>query len=337
MAQNKNFITQNLSGRIGDIIYYVRNGKQYCRQRPQYGPDSMSPASRESSRDFARAVKAAKAIRSSLNGIWQPAKDETAVYRLNKAVYAALRQDKEHRRGAYTFSVQALQTHLKGFRYNRKADQTIDHITTSRLDNGNIELTFCENWQDYLRIPRNARYIQLQAIALDMDLTNHACLQSATAAACIPLGSATRSMLLPATPVTASATIILLQLRFLQAGDQLQTAGPITSEQAFIACVLESANPACHQTHKTTAAPTSNTTTTPAIAKPITNTPQPITQKRATAFRQRSPQNQPPPVEHIPVSTTACKPDSSLNTAINFPLPATVNNYKKLPELVNVE
>ena len=87
MAQNFNIITQGLSGHVGDLIFYERNGKPFCRRMPQYSPDSMSAASKQSSREFAKASKAAKSIRSALNGVWQPAKEETTIYRLNTAVY----------------------------------------------------------------------------------------------------------------------------------------------------------------------------------------------------------------------------------------------------------
>lgn len=68
MAQNFNMITQGLSGHVGDLIFYERNGKPCCRKMPQYGPDSMSAASKQSSREFAKASKAAKLIRSALKG-----------------------------------------------------------------------------------------------------------------------------------------------------------------------------------------------------------------------------------------------------------------------------
>jgi hypothetical protein len=116
MARNFNTLTQGLSGHVGDLIYYERNGKSFTRKMPEYGPDSMSTASKQSSREFAKASKAAKSVRSALNGIWLPAQDETTVYRLNKAVYAALREDTLHARGKRVFTAAALHRHPSAMR-----------------------------------------------------------------------------------------------------------------------------------------------------------------------------------------------------------------------------
>ncbi|MCF6405187.1 hypothetical protein L3C95_19950 [Chitinophaga filiformis] len=239
MAQNFNIITQGLSGHVGDLIFYERNGKPFCRRMPQYGPDSMSAASKQSSREFAKASKAAKSIRSALNGIWTPARDETTVFRLNKAVYAALREDTQHPRGKRVFNAAALHQHLKGFRYNKKAIMTIGGIDTIRQENGNVLVKLPTNWQNWLKPPKDARYIQLQAVALDMDLEQQVCLGSTTAAGCVRLGEKQHSLLLPVTAVKATATIVLLQIRFLRTNTGIQTAGALSSEQAFVTAVLE--------------------------------------------------------------------------------------------------
>ncbi|SDG01955.1 hypothetical protein [Chitinophaga filiformis] len=247
MAQNFNILTQGLSGHVGDLIYYERNGKQFCRKMPQYGPDSMSAASKQSSREFAKASKAAKSIRAALNGIWQPAKDETTVYRLNKAVYAALREDTQPR-GKRVFSPAALHQHLKDFRYNKKAVMTIGGIDTVRQENGSIEIKLPKNWQHWLKPPKDARYIQLQAVALDMDLEQHTCLGSTTAASCVPLGEKQHTLLLPAKPVRVTATIVLLQIRFLHTNAGIQPAGTTSSEQAFVTAVLAPVLPLMEKT-----------------------------------------------------------------------------------------
>ncbi|SHN16227.1 hypothetical protein [Chitinophaga sp. CF418] len=239
MAQNFNIITQGLSGHVGDLIYYERNGKQFCRKMPQYGPDSMSAASKQSSREFAKASKAAKSIRSALNGIWQPAQDETTVYRLNKAVYAALREDILHPRGKRVFSAAALHQHLKDFRYNKRAVMTIGGIDTLRHENGSVMVKLPANWQHWLKPPKDARYIQLQAVALDMDFEQHICLGTTTAASCVPLGQKQHTLLLPVRAAKATATIILLQIRFLHTNTGIQAAGTVSSEQAFVTAVLE--------------------------------------------------------------------------------------------------
>ena len=247
MAQNFNILTQGLSGHVGDLIYYERNGKQFCRKMPQYGPDSMSPASKQSSREFARASKAAKSIRAALNGIWQPAKDETIVYRLNKAVYAALRED-THPRGKRVFTSAALHQQLKDFRYNKKAVMTIGGIDTIRQENGNVIVKLPTNWQHWLKPPKGARYIQLQAVALDMDLEQNTCLGTTTAASCVPLGEKQHTLRLPVSPVKATATIVLLQLRFLHTDTGIQAAGTASSEQAFVTAVLEPVLPLIEKT-----------------------------------------------------------------------------------------
>jgi hypothetical protein len=239
MARNFNILTQGLSGHVGDLIYYDRNGKSFTRKMPQYGPDSMSTASKQSSREFAKASKAAKSIRSALNGIWPPAKDESTVYRLNKAVYAALREDTLHVRGKRVFTANALHQHLKDFRYNKHAVMTIGGIDTIRQENGGIMVKLPRNWQHWLKPPKGARYIQLQAVALDMDFEQNVCLGTTTAASCVPLGEKEHALLLPVTAVRATATIVMLQLRFLNTNTGIHAAGTASSEQAFVTAVLE--------------------------------------------------------------------------------------------------
>jgi len=246
MAKNFNTLTQGLSGHVGDLIYYERNGKQFCRKMPEYGPDSMSAASKQSSREFSKASKAAKSIRAALNGIWPPAQDETTVYRLNKAVYAALRED-EHPRGKRVFTAAALHRHLTDFRYNKKAVMVIGGIDTIRQENGSIIVKLPAYWQNWLKPPKEARYIQLQAVALDMDLEQHICVGTTTAAGCVRLGEKQHSLLLPATPIRATATIVLLQLRFLRTNTGIQAAGTASSEQAFVTAVLEPVLPLTEQ------------------------------------------------------------------------------------------
>ncbi|PSL30044.1 hypothetical protein [Chitinophaga ginsengisoli] len=248
MAQNFNILTQGLSGHVGDLIYYERNGKQFCRKMPQYGPDSMSAASKQSSREFAKASKAAKSIRAALNGIWQPAKDETTVYRLNKAVYAALREDNQHPRGRRVFTAAALHQHLKDFRYNKKAVMTIGGIDTIRQENGSIIVKLPMHWQDWLKPPKDARYIQLHAVALDMDFEQNTCLRATTAASCVLLGEKQHTLSLPVTPIKATATIVLLQIRFLHTNTGIQATGTASSEQAFATAVLEPVLPLAEKT-----------------------------------------------------------------------------------------
>jgi hypothetical protein len=248
MARNFNILTQGLSGHVGDLIYYDRNGKSFTRRMPQYGPDSMSAASKQSSREFAKASKAAKSIRSALNGIWPPAKDESTVYRLNKAVYAALREDTLHIRGKRVFTATALHQQLKDFRYNKRAVMTIGGVDTIRQENGAVMVKLPRNWQHWLKPPKDARYIQLQAVALDMDFEQNVCLGTTTAASCVPLGEKEHALLLPVTPVRATATIVLLQLRFLHTDTGIQAAGTANSEQAFVTAVLEPALPVVTKT-----------------------------------------------------------------------------------------
>jgi hypothetical protein len=215
---------------------------------PEYGPDSMSAASKQSSREFAKASKAAKSIRAALNGIWTPARDETTVYRLNKAVYAALREDTLHLRGKRVFTAKALHQHLKDFRYNKKAVMTVGGIETLRQENGNVLVKLPTHWQDWLKAPKGARYIQLQAVALDMDLEQHTCLGITTAASCVRLGEKQHTLMLPVTPLKATATIVLLQLRFLHTDTGIETTRTASSEQAFVTAVLEPVLPLAKKT-----------------------------------------------------------------------------------------
>lgn len=308
MAQNSNILTQGLSGHIGDLIFYERNGKPFCRRMPQYGPDSMSAASKQSSREFAKASKAAKSIRSALNGVWQPAKEETTIYRLNKAVYAALREDTLHERGKRVFSAAALHQHLKDFRYNKKAVMTIGGIDTLRQKDGSILLQLPANWQYWLSPPKDTGHIQLHAAALDMDLDNNICVGTATAAHCVAPGEKRNALLLPAIPVKATATIVVLQLRFLHTDADLQVNNSASNEQAFITAVLEPALPPAEKQERPAKAPRI------ARRKPS-----------ATQILEAASRHTPDPFLSLPVD------------AHSIAIPLSVKKDKKPPTLVNVE
>ncbi|SHM96543.1 hypothetical protein [Chitinophaga sp. CF418] len=308
MAQNLNILTQGLSGHVGDLIFYERNGKPFCRKMPQYGPDSMSAASKQSSREFAKASKAAKSIRSALNGVWQPVKEETTIYRLNKAVYAALREDTLHPRGKRVFSPAALHKNLKDFRYNKKAVMAIGGIDTVRQEDGSILLQLPPNWQNWLNPPKDTGYIQLHAAALDMDLDNNTCVGTATAANCIPMGEKRHSLLLPAIPVKATATIVVLQVRFLHPDMSIQVNNSVRSEQAFITAVLEPALPSAEKQERSSKAPR--------IARK---------KRSATTILEAAGQSSPAPFPPLPIDT------HSIASTLS------VKKIKKPPTLVNVE
>jgi hypothetical protein len=312
MAQNFNILTQGLSGHVGDLIFYERNGKPFSRKMPQYGPDSMSAASKQSSQEFAKASRAAKSVRSALNGVWQPVKEETTIFRLNKAVYAALRDDTLHPRGKRVFSPAALHQHLRGFRYNNKAVMTIGGIDTVRQEDGSINVMLPANWQHWLNPPKGVRYIQLQVTALDMDFDNNTCRAVTTTGGCIPLSNSPQSLLVPATPVKATATIVVLQLRFLHTDNGIQANGAASNEQAFIAAVLEPALPMAEKQERSSKAPR--------IAR----------KKRSAAeILQTAGGQLPSPHPSLPADN-----HSEVSTACT---PLSVKKYKKPPGLVNVE
>ncbi len=311
MAQNFNMITQGLSGHVGDLIFYERNGKPFCRKMPQYGPDSMSAASKQSSREFAKASKAAKSIRSALNGIWQPVKEETTIFRLNKAVYAALREDTLHPRGERIFSADALHRQLKDFRYNNQAVMTIGGIDTLRQEDGSIMLVLPQKWQHWLNPPKGTRYIQLHAAALDMDFGNNTCQGVTTAAHCVPIGGSMHTVHLPAIPVKATATIVVLQLRFLHTENDIQVNNGARCEQAFVTAVLEPALPVVKKEERSA------------------RTPGSVRKNRSAAAILKNTNHPADPCPALPVDNhdTAVVPRTTLS----------VKKYKKPPALVNVE
>lgn len=311
MARNANILTTGLSGKVGDLIFYERNGKPYCRRRPQYRPDRLSAASKQSGKEFGKASSAARSIRAALNGLWQPVKEETTIFRLNKAVYAALREDALHPRGKRILRPEALHLHLKDFRYNQHAGMVISNITTTRREDGSILLQLPANWQYLLKVSRGTAYIQIQAAALDMDFDTNTCVKSSTAATCIIRGNNESTLLLPSLQVKATATIIIIQLRFIHTGRQVQVHASPCNEQAFVAAVLPPA------------LPTEKQTQTPA------KTPRIATQKRSAATILQKAANPAPQPGQQP-------------TALRFPIPhkrspLPVWQHKKCPVLVNLE
>lgn len=312
MAQNSNILTQGLSGHVGNLIFYERNGKQFSRRMPQYSPDSMSAASKQSSREFAKASKAAKAIRSALSRIWQPVNEETTVFRLNKAVYAALREDTIHPRGKRVFTPAALHQHLKDFRFNKKAVMTIGGINTARQEDGSIILDLPANWQHWLTPPKDALCIQVHSAALDIDFDNNTCPAITTATSCVPLSDSAHSLLLPAIPVKATATTVILKLQFLDTNTGIRTSNAAQNEQTFVIAVLEPALPP----EKKQTRPSKK----PAIVRK---------KQSAAAMLQAASRPAPHPSPALPSDNQIFMITS------DTPLP--VNKYKKSPILVNVE
>ncbi|KAA2240202.1 hypothetical protein F0L74_28980 [Chitinophaga agrisoli] len=205
-----------LEGKVGGMIFYKRGNKTCCRAMPQYTPESMTAASKQSAREFGRASKAGKLLRDALNGIWRLQHDNTMVNRLNKALYTALRKDPAHKRGARIITPVALQETLKNFRFNNKANLPFQ-AQTIRKPGGHIQVVLPPDWLTVLKKPRYASHVQLQAAAIAIDLETGACRKVSAATECIsidlPGDTLTLNMQLQAPK--AMPVIVMIQARFV--------------------------------------------------------------------------------------------------------------------------
>ena len=76
MAEVKNSVMGNISGRIGNMVFWGKNSKQFISSRPRHYKASKSKAAKTGRNNFALRVKLAKLINSIpvLKEIWSNAK-----------------------------------------------------------------------------------------------------------------------------------------------------------------------------------------------------------------------------------------------------------------------
>ncbi len=203
-----------LEGKVGNLVFSSSNGKTICREKPQFRPENMTAATKESAGEFGEASKAGKLIRNTLATLWPVPKDGSLVNRLTTQLASALRMD-ERPRGQRTFSTQAIQQVLRDFRFNSKA---VPHMLAGTVQepDGSIIVSLPENWPLYLKWPRYAPYVQLQVAALAVDLANGVCQQVATTTdyltADTPHNGKFPGLQLP--PGPATVILVVLQARF---------------------------------------------------------------------------------------------------------------------------
>lgn len=71
MARIKNSMFKQLSGTLGDIIFYSRSGRIYARRRPQYIRDAKTPLQQQQRmrmRDVIASTRSSKIVPCSLSG-----------------------------------------------------------------------------------------------------------------------------------------------------------------------------------------------------------------------------------------------------------------------------
>lgn len=73
-----------LSGKVGDLIFFERDGKVFVRSKPNK-PIKQSEASKKNSKDFGTAVRTAARIRKAFRPVLKSA-DGTLVSRMNKQI-----------------------------------------------------------------------------------------------------------------------------------------------------------------------------------------------------------------------------------------------------------
>lgn len=188
----------------------------------------------------------------------------------------------------------------------------IGGIDTVRQEDGCIALILPNNWQHWLNPPEDARYIQLHVAALDMDFGDNTCKGITTAAHCAPIGDSMHTVHLSTIPVKATATIVVLQLRFLHTNTDIQVNNGARCEQAFVAAVLEPVLPVVKKEERSS------------------KTPGFIRKQRTAAAILKN------------TSLPASGPCQLLQAEILYPAPVptaklSVKKYKKRPALVNVE
>jgi hypothetical protein len=238
MALNKNFITKGISGKVGDLIFYKRMGTECVRRKPQYAPDSLSTASRQSANEFGKASKAGKLLRNALEGVLPLSHDGKMVNRLNKALFSAIQMDEAHSRGERNITPHALQTVLKDFRFNTNAHSYISSIQTTHLSDGQIQLTLPDQWQNQLKRPKGFTHIQLQIAAIGIDFNAGKVRHTATMATCLSLNMDTPLLPLQLAGSHKTATLIVMQIRFVQENGKVYTSEDKSCKLSFVAAVV---------------------------------------------------------------------------------------------------
>src|SRR5262245_507756 len=79
------------NGRIGNIVFYRRNGIGYARIAP--GRYKQSRATKQSAKDFGRAVQLSKSIRSLISTALPNYRSQKTMHQMNAALLKWLRQE----------------------------------------------------------------------------------------------------------------------------------------------------------------------------------------------------------------------------------------------------
>lgn len=84
MARIKNSMFKQLSGTLGDIIFYSRSGRIYARRRPQYIRDAKTPLQQQQRMRMRDVIAFYKVIKNSpLLPIWQQMGQEQGMSGMN--------------------------------------------------------------------------------------------------------------------------------------------------------------------------------------------------------------------------------------------------------------
>lgn len=229
-----------LEGRVGDLIFYRRGSKFYCRSMPVYRPESMTAASKQSAKEFGQASRAGKVLRQALEGVWPVPPDGGMINRLNKTLYSALRKDTARRRGKRVITPAALRETLWGFSFNNKAQLHVQAAVT-RQPGGAIQVKLPDEWPILQKMPPGATHIELQTLALSVDFSTGRCqiTDSVTDTLCAEDMHSGRLPLLQPGP-SRTSTLIVVQIRYLkeEVDGKLYTLGGRGCNLSWVADVL---------------------------------------------------------------------------------------------------
>jgi hypothetical protein len=232
-----------LEGRVGDLIFYRRGNKTCCRSRPVYKPESMTAASKQSSREFGKASNAAKILREALNELWPAPPDGSLVNRANKAIYSALRKDTAHSRGKRVLTAPAVCEALKGLHLNSKAPLRFQ-VKASRQANGSIITSLPQDWPRMLQASSLTTHIQVQLAAVSIDFATGKHQHISADIGDIPFDTEHNGQLpaLEPGPAAKNTTLLVLQMRFIHK-DSNGKVYEVGGGKAVISCIIDAFPP----------------------------------------------------------------------------------------------
>jgi hypothetical protein len=226
MAKQLGFL--QLSGKVGDLVYYLRNGKQMVRRMPRFDKDRFKNNPhfsrwRANCAQFGKAGKAGKLLRASLSDQLRSFKDNTMITRLSGEMLKVIKSDDVNEPGLRRIADGNLQL-LEGFNFNSQMSlmSTLRTTIGIRWDRrGGTATIIPEPFipAKQVRQPRGATHFTLSGIGVLPDFDKERCtvaIKTSDHLSCNTKRTLDIELMVETTRETVLSLLLLLRISFFR-------------------------------------------------------------------------------------------------------------------------